>query len=68
MSAKPTPARPRRELLDPQLAGELLGMSPKSVANYADTGRLWSTRTIGGHRRYDRADVERLAHELEADR
>ena len=68
MSAKPPPARPRRELIDPQLAGELLGMSPKSVANYADAGNLWSTRTIGGHRRYDRADVVRLAHELEADR
>ena len=58
----------KRVLIDPAEAGELLGLHPKTVAMYADAGRLWCTRTIGGHRRYDRADVLTLARELKAER
>lgn len=57
-----------RVLIDPAEAGDLLGVHPKTVALYADAGRLWSTRTIGGHRRYDRADVLTLARQLDAER
>lgn len=56
------------KLIDPAEAGELLGVHPKTVAMYADAGRLWCTRTIGGHRRYDRADVLALARALDAER
>ena len=57
-----------RKLIDPAEAGDLLGVHPKTVAMYADAGRLWCTRTIGGHRRYDRADVLTLARELKSER
>lgn len=42
---------------------ELLGVSVDTVRRWADEGRLRSTRTTGGHRLIDGADVARLATE-----
>jgi excisionase family DNA binding protein len=53
-----------RDLITPDEASELLGVTPATVAAYADRSLIWSTRTAGGHRRYDAADVKRLAVEL----
>lgn len=59
----------RRRLLEPDEAARLLGVSTRTLLRYAQAGRLWSTFTAGGHRRYDRADVDRLKRELaEAER
>jgi excisionase family DNA binding protein len=35
----------------------LFGVSPKTVIRWADSGKLVSWRTLGGHRRYSRAQV-----------
>ena len=43
---------------------ELFGVSPHTVTRWAKEGRLPSMLTPGGHRRYPREAVERLAQEL----
>ena len=43
---------------------ERLGVSAKTVTRWAKAGRLAHQRTLGGHRRYDPDQVERLAREL----
>jgi excisionase family DNA binding protein len=44
-----------------QEASALLGVAPSTVRRWGDTGRLETKRTLGGHRRFERAAVERLA-------
>jgi len=44
-------------------AADLLGVSVDTVRRWADAGRLASTRTGGGQREVDDADVARLATE-----
>lgn len=47
--------------LTPAEAAEILGVSASTVRRYEDRGLLKPRRLIGsGHRRYARADVERL--------
>ena len=43
---------------------ERLGVSPKTVGRWAKDSRLAHQRTLGGHRRYDPAQVDQLAREL----
>jgi excisionase family DNA binding protein len=38
----------------------LFGVNPRTVARWVDEGRLPAGRTLGGHRRYKRKDVEAL--------
>lgn len=45
-------------------AAALLGVSVDTVRRWADHGRLVTTRTDGGHRLVDAADLARLATEL----
>ena len=42
----------------------LLHCNPKTVQRWAKEGKLPHTRTLGGHRRYDRAEIEALAESL----
>ena len=44
-------------------AAELLGVSVDTVRRWADAGRLATTRSEGGHRMVDGADLARLAAE-----
>jgi molybdopterin-binding protein len=44
-------------------AADLLGVSVDTVRRWADEGRLATTRTGGGHRLVDGADLARLATE-----
>jgi len=46
------------------VAAELLGVSPDTVRRWADEGRLHATRTAGGHRVIDGADLARFATAL----
>lgn len=46
-------------------AARLLGVSVDTVRRHADAGRLKATRTPGGHRLVDGADLARLAEGLE---
>ena len=45
-------------------AADLLHVSPKTVGRWAREGRLGHVATLGGHRRYARMDIERLAASL----
>jgi excisionase family DNA binding protein len=49
----------------PSEVAEVLQVSPKTVTRWAKEGKLPSRRTLGGHRRYARADIESLAERLE---
>src|SRR5512132_4492534 len=44
----------------PSEVAEVLQVSPKTVTRWAKEGKLASRRTLGGHRRYARADIESL--------
>ncbi|MBS1871053.1 MAG: EAL domain-containing protein [Actinobacteria bacterium] len=54
---------PSDELLPLSAVADALGVSPSTVRRLADQGVLPGTRTGGGHRRFRRADVQRLARE-----
>lgn len=50
-----------RELLTPAEVAELFKVDPKTVTRWAKSGKLTTaTRTLGGHRRFHRAEVEAL--------
>jgi excisionase family DNA binding protein len=49
----------------PSEVAEVLQVSPKTVTRWAKEGKLASRRTLGGHRRYARADIESLAQRLQ---
>jgi putative resolvase len=42
-------------------ACRLLGIHPDTLVRWEREGKITSTRTAGGHRRFDLADVDRLA-------
>ena len=54
----------RSKYLLPSEVAEVLQVSPKTVTRWAKEGKLASRRTLGGHRRYARADIESLAERL----
>lgn len=54
---------PAEELVALSTAAEALGVSPSTVRRLADQGVLPGTRTEGGHRRFRRTDVQRVARE-----
>jgi excisionase family DNA binding protein len=39
-------------------AAQLLDVSQRTIQNWVDTGKLKSTKTLGGHRRLEKSDVE----------
>ena len=45
----------------------ILQVSPKTVARWAQQGRLPCQRTLGGHRRYPEAAIRELAASLVAE-
>ena len=47
--------------ITPKVAAVLMAVHPATVVRYANEGRLKSYATLGGHRRFLRADVEKLA-------
>lgn len=48
------------ELLTPREVANLMRVDPKTVNRWATAGRLVSTRTLGGHRRYSGQQVRAL--------
>ncbi len=42
----------------------MLHVHPKTVSRWAKEGRLPFIRTLGGHRRYPKIEIERLAQSL----
>ena len=47
------------ELLTPAEVARLLRVTPKTVTRWHRQGKLPAMRTLGGHRRFRRSDVER---------
>ena len=44
----------------PSQAAERLGVHPRTVTNWANSGRIRYVRTTGGHRRYPESAVEAI--------
>lgn len=47
-------------LLTPAQAGAIFGVSPKTITRWAEAEKIPSQRTIGGHRRFKKEDVDFL--------
>jgi excisionase family DNA binding protein len=47
-------------LLTPAEVAALFRVDPKTVTRWAQTGKLTSIRTLGGHRRYRESEVRDL--------
>jgi len=57
----PLPApRPETALLTPAEVAHAFRVDSKTVVRWAKAGKLTSFRTLGGHRRYRRDEVEAL--------
>jgi excisionase family DNA binding protein len=57
------------DLLTPAEVGRLFRVNPKTVTRWAITGKIKAVRTLGGHRRFYRSEIERAiqsARESEA--
>ena len=53
--------RPTAEaLLTPAEVARLFRVDPKTVTRWARAGKISSTRTLGGHRRYRLAEIREL--------
>jgi excisionase family DNA binding protein len=52
-------------LMTPAEAAAFFGVDPKTVTRWANTGRLSSIRTLGGHRRFPQSEVLALRQEGE---
>ena len=47
-------------LLTQRKVAELFGVDPKTVTRWAKAGKLTSIRTLGGHRRFRKSEVDDL--------
>ena len=52
------------ELLTPAEVAVMFRVDPKTVTRWARAGRLSAIRTIGGHRRFRAAEVERFLEDV----
>lgn len=55
-----TQATPPPELLTPAEVADLFAVDTKPLTRWAKAGKLAVTRTLGGHRRYHRTQIETL--------
>lgn len=60
-------AKNETEWVSLRRAADILGVHPATVRSWADKGELSSRRTPGGHRRFNRADLEHYAQSTEED-
>jgi excisionase family DNA binding protein len=47
-------------LLTPAQVAERFAVNPKTVTRWAQAGKLTSVRTLGGHRRFRKSEVDSL--------
>ena len=50
-----------QDLLTPAEVAALFRVNAKTVTRWARAGKITTVRTLGGHRRYRRAEIEALA-------
>lgn len=48
------------ELLTPSQVAALFHVDPKTVTRWADAGKISAIRTLGGHRRFKKTEVDKL--------
>lgn len=51
------------EILAASDVARLFRVDPKTVTRWANDGKIPSFRTLGGHRRYRRSDIEKVLGE-----
>lgn len=54
----------KSEYLTPGEVARMLHVSPKTVNRWAHEGRIACIVTLGGHRRFQRDEVERIASQM----
>jgi excisionase family DNA binding protein len=59
----PVPGDGGDHLYTPAEVAAIFRVDPKTVTRWAAAGRITSTRTPGGHRRYRKSEVDRLLAE-----
>ena len=47
----------RGELFSPRTVAKAIGVSESSLKRWCDAGKIGGTKTVGGHRRFDRANI-----------
>ncbi|AZR02795.1 helix-turn-helix domain-containing protein [Trueperella pyogenes] len=55
------------ELMTPSEVATLFRVDPKTVARWADSGKLPSIRTLGDHRRFPRKEVLAVVEKLQVE-
>ena len=55
----------QRDYLTPGEVARALHVSPKTIIRWANEGRIPYMVTLGGHRRFRRADVEQVVARVE---
>jgi excisionase family DNA binding protein len=60
-----TPAE-RNDLLTPAEVAVLFRVNPKTVTRWARAGKISAIRTLGGHRRFRREEIESVLRSEEA--
>jgi excisionase family DNA binding protein len=59
------PHESRHALLTPAEVAEMFRVSPKTVSRWAQTHRISSVRTLGGHRRFRADEIRELLARVE---
>lgn len=57
-------SQPKSEYLAPGEVARMLHVSPKTVNRWAHEGRIACIVTLGGHRRFPRQEIERIAAQM----
>ena len=60
------PAADANDLLTPAEVALLFRVNPKTVTRWARAGKISAIRTLGGHRRFRRAEIELVLRSEEA--
>jgi excisionase family DNA binding protein len=47
-------------LLTPAEVAEMFRVNPKTVTRWANAGKITPVRTLGGHRRYRKSEIQKL--------
>jgi len=55
----------REQLLTPAEVAKLFRVDPKTVTRWAKGGKLSSIRTLGGHRRYRKEEIDRALSQVQ---
>ncbi len=55
------------ELLTPAEVAQMFRVNPKTVTRWSRAGKIRAIRTMGGHRRFYRSEIQRALDSIEAE-